>query len=159
MKVNKLKYAIISASIVFAGMTTGWDTLDIDNLNSYDESMVWDNPDLATAYVNNLYTENFNGWDAGADSNSDILTGMPWYLGTITETGDAYKSWRYTEMRHINEDIMRLEGNEAIDKDLRDNLLGQTYFMRAFVIIGWYYIMVVSLILKYHKTKILMIYM
>lgn len=133
MKVNKLKYAIISASIVFAGMTTGCDTLDIDNLNSYDESMVWDNPDLATAYVNNLYTENFNGWDAGADSNSDILTGMPWYLGTITETGDAYKSWRYTEMRHINEAIMRLEGNEAIDKDLRDNLLGQTYFMRAFV--------------------------
>ena len=83
--------------------------------------------------MNNLYTENFNGWDAGADSNSDILTGMPWYLGTITETGDAYKSWRYTEMRHINEAIMRLEGNEAIDKDLRDNLLGQTYFMRAFV--------------------------
>ncbi len=155
MKVNKLKYAIISASIVFAGMTTGCDTLDIDNLNSYDESMVWDNPDLATAYVNNLYTENFNGWDAGADSNSDILTGIPWYLGTITETGDSYKSWRYTEMRHINEAIMRLEGNEAIDKDLRDNLLGQTYFMRAFV----YYIMVVSLILKYHKTKILMIYM
>ena len=36
MKVNKLKYAIISASIVFAGMTTGCDTLDIDNLNSYD---------------------------------------------------------------------------------------------------------------------------
>ena len=114
MKVNKLKYAIISASIVFAGMTTGCDTLDIENLNSYDESMVWDNPDLATAYVNNLYTENFDGWDAGADSNSDILTGMPWYLGTITETGGSYKSWRYTEMRHINEAIMRLEGNEVL---------------------------------------------
>lgn len=41
MKMNKIKYAIISAAFVLGGMATGCDTLDIDNLNSYDESMVW----------------------------------------------------------------------------------------------------------------------
>ena len=56
MKMNKIKYAIISAAFVLGGMATGCDTLDIDNLNSYDESMVWDDVNLATAYVNNLYS-------------------------------------------------------------------------------------------------------
>ena len=133
MKVNKFKYVIVGALFALGGMTTGCDTLDIKNLESYDESMVWNDVNLASAYVNNLYAENFNGWDSGADGNSDILTGMPWYLGTITETGGSYKSWRYVAIRHINEAILRLEGNELIDKDVRDNLLGQTYFMRAFV--------------------------
>jgi hypothetical protein len=59
MKMNKIKYAIISAAFVLGGMATGCDTLDIDNLNSYDESMVWDDVNLATAYVNNLYSECF----------------------------------------------------------------------------------------------------
>lgn len=92
MKMNKIKYAIISAAFVLGGMATGCDTLDIDNLNSYDESMVWDDVNLATAYVNNLYSECFGNWSAGADNNSEQVTGIPWYLGTITETGGAYKS-------------------------------------------------------------------
>ena len=133
MKINKFKYVIVGTLFALGGMTTGCDTLDIKNLESYDESMVWNDVNLASAYVNNLYAENFSGWDSGADSNSDILTGMPWYLGTITETGGSYKNWKYTQVRHINEAIVRLEGNEFIDKDVRDNLLGQTYFMRAFV--------------------------
>lgn len=59
MKMKKIKYAIISTVLVLGGMVTGCDTLDIDNLNSYDESMVWDDASLATAYVNNLYSECF----------------------------------------------------------------------------------------------------
>ena len=109
MKMNKIKYAIISAAFVLGGMATGCDTLDIDNLNSYDESMVWDDVNLATAYVNNLYSECFGNWSAGADNNSEQVTGIPWYLGTITETGGAYKKWNYTTIRHINEAIKRLE--------------------------------------------------
>ena len=49
MKMKKIKYAIISTVLVLGGMVTGCDTLDIDNLNSYDESMVWDDASLATA--------------------------------------------------------------------------------------------------------------
>lgn len=56
MKMKKIKYAVISAAFVLGGMTTSCDTLDIENLNSYDESMVWHDANLATAYVNNLYS-------------------------------------------------------------------------------------------------------
>ena len=131
MKMNKIKYAIISAAFVLGGMATGCDTLDIDNLNSYDESMVWDDVNLATAYVNNLYSECFGNWSAGADNNSEQVTGIPWYLGTITETGGAYKKWNYTTIRHINEAIKRLEEG-VLDSKTANGLLGQAYFMRAY---------------------------
>lgn len=138
MKMNKIKYAVISAVFVLAGMLTGCDTLDIENLNSYDESMVWHDASLATAYVNNLYSECFGNWSSGADSNSEQVTGIPWYLGTITETGGAYKKWDYTTIRHINEAIKRLEEG-SLDSKTADGLLGQAYFMRAYT----YYWMVI----------------
>lgn len=137
MKLNKF-FAIASAVLVWGGLTTSCDTLDIDNLESYDESMVWGDLNLATAYVNNLYAETFGNWSYSADSNSEQLTGMPWKLGTITETGGDYKKWTYTEVRHINEGIKRLENSTELDKEKASNLLGQAYFMRAYT----YYFMV-----------------
>lgn len=132
MKMKKIKYGIIGTVLVLGGMMTSCDTLDIDNLNSYDESMVWNDVNLATAYVNNLYTECFGNWNAGADNNSEQVTGIPWYLGTITETGGAYKSWNYTAIRHINEAIKRLEEGQ-LDSETANSLLGQAYFMRAYM--------------------------
>lgn len=133
MKLNKFKYVVVGAYFAVGGMTTSCDTLDIDNLETYDESMVWHDANLASAYVNNLYAECFTNWSVSADGNSDILTGMPWYLGTITETGSSYKKWTYTEIRHINEAIKRLEASTELDKSLANNLLGQAYFMRAYM--------------------------
>lgn len=133
MKLNKFKYVVLGAFFAVGGMTTSCDTLDIDNLETYDESMVWHDANLASAYVNNLYAECFTNWSVSADGNSDILTGMPWYLGTITETGSSYKKWTYTEIRHINEAIKRLEASTELDKSLANNLLGQAYFMRAYM--------------------------
>lgn len=133
MKLNKFKYVVVSAFFAVGGMTTSCDTLDIDNLETYDESMVWHDANLASAYVNNLYAECFTNWSVSVDGNSDILTGMPWYLGTITETGSSYKKWTYTEIRHINEAIKRLEASTELDKSLANNLLGQAYFMRAYM--------------------------
>lgn len=133
MKLNKFKYVVVGAFFAVGGITTSCDTLDIDNLETYDESMVWHDANLASAYVNNLYAECFTNWSESADGNSDILTGMPWYLGTITETGSSYKKWTYTEIRHINEAIKRLEASTELDKSLANNLLGQAYFMRAYM--------------------------
>ncbi len=132
MKMKKIKYGIIGTVLVLGGMMSSCDTLDIDNLNSYDESMVWNDVNLATAYVNNLYTECFGNWNAGADNNSEQVTGMTWYLGTITETGGSYKSWDYTAIRHINEAIKRLEEGQ-LDSETANSLLGQAYFMRAYM--------------------------
>lgn len=132
MKMKKAKYLILCVA-AWGGMMTGCNTLDIDNLTSYDETMVWTDINLATAYVNNLYAECFTNWDAGADQNSEQLSGMPFYLGTITITGDGYKKWTYKEVRHINVAIQKLEEGNIEDNEAVTFLLGQAYFMRAYM--------------------------
>ena len=95
--------------------------------------------------MNNLYSECFGNWSAGADTNSEQVTGIPWYLGTITETGGAYKKWNYTTIRHINEAIKRLEEGVLIAKRLMA-CWARLISCVPIHIIGWFCIMVVSLI-------------
>ena len=132
MKIKDMKYAILCTVAALGGITSSCNTLDIDNLNSYDETVVWTDANLATAYVNNLYAECFGNWNSGADSNSEQLSGIPFYMGTITITGGSYKKWTYNEIRHINVAIQKLEAG-TIDKAPADPLLGQVYFMRAYM--------------------------
>lgn len=130
---NKIKYTLASAAIAVGALLSGCDSLDIKNMTSYDEETVWSNANLTEAYVNNLYTKCFGSWSAGADNTSEQITGIPFYMGTVTMTGGSYKRWTYTEMRQINEAIVRLENNEVLDKDTRDRLLGESLFMRAYM--------------------------
>ena len=136
MKKNKIRYSLFVAATALCFLSTSCNSLDIDNLESYDESRVWKDVNLTTAYVNNLYSECFTNWDSSADANSDEISGMPWYAGTITETGGSYKCWKYTEIRHINEAISRIEKAQkegSLDSKVANNLLGQVYFMRAYM--------------------------
>jgi hypothetical protein len=128
----------VMGMVVLCIFLSGCNSLDITNRESYDESMVWNDSNLATAYVNNLYAECFPNWSAGADQNSDELQGIPWKLSYITESGSAYKRWTYSEIRDINEAILRLEEGD-LDEDVSNGLLGQVYFMRAYM----YYWMVI----------------
>lgn len=132
IKINKIKYAVLCVAALLGGATTSCNTLDIDNLNSYDESIVWTDVNLATAYVNNLYAECFGNWNSGADQNSEQLSGIPFYLGTITITGESYKKWTYKEIRHINVAIQKLEAG-TIEEETANALLGEAYFMRAYM--------------------------
>lgn len=138
MKLKEIKYTVLCAAVALSGFTTSCNTLDIDNLTSYDETMVWTDVNLATAYVNNLYAECFGNWDSAADQNSEQLSGIPFYLGTITITGEGYKKWTYKEIRHINVAIQKLEEG-MMDEATAHSLLGQAYFMRAYM----YYWMVI----------------
>lgn len=133
MKLNKFKCTVLSAALALAAMTSGCDTLDIKNLQSYGEDLVWADANMATAFVNNLYAETFPNWTSHTDADSEQLRGVTFYLGLITETGDSYKSWNYTTVRHINEAIQRLEDPACeLKPELAKSLLGQCYFMRAY---------------------------
>ena len=45
-----LKYTLYSAAFAICGMNTGCNPLDIENLSSFTEEVVWSNADLTTAY-------------------------------------------------------------------------------------------------------------
>lgn len=128
------KYTLYSAAFALCGMNTGCDALDIENLSSFNEDVVWANADLTTAYVNNLYPSIFgSGWSSSFDNNSDQITGMTWYLGTITESGSTMKVWSYTTIRKVNEAIKQLNATTQLTESVKNQMLGECHFMRAYL--------------------------
>ncbi len=63
MKLNKLKDSLVGLAIVL--FFNGCNSLDISNLWNYDAELVWNDDNLATAYVTDLYGDIFKGWDTG----------------------------------------------------------------------------------------------
>ena len=129
-KMNKIKYIFLSA---FAALIlNSCDSLDIENTTSYDANLVWNDDALATAYVTNLYANVFDNWSCSADYASEQVHGMPFYDTSITLTSGNFKKFDYTTIRLINEAIVKIEAG-GLDQSVKDELLGQVYFMRAYV--------------------------
>ena len=122
---KNLKYIFLSS--IAALTLAGCNSLDIENTTSYDADLVWQDKNLSTAYVTNLYMQVFPNWDSSIDRNSEQMSGMPFYEGTITLTSSTYKKWDYTNIRLINEAIQELE-NGTLDATTKNSLLGQVYF-------------------------------
>ncbi len=132
-----MTHLIKTISLTFLLAATGMsfpscDTLDIENLTDYDVNSVWSDEKLASAYVTHLYANVFGNWSYGADQNSEQLSGIPFYEGTITLVGGSYKMWTYSLVRQINEAIQELE-KDQLSESAKNKLLGQVYFMRAYV--------------------------
>lgn len=108
------------------------DVLDIEDLNSLDESKVWNDPNLVNAYITNLYPL-FGNWSAGADANSDQLIGIAFPLDAVTVNNAAYKVWDYTTIRKINTAIQKVNESTGLSKDVKNSVLSQALFMRAYM--------------------------
>lgn len=100
MTLNKLKDSLVGLAIVL--FFNGCNSLDISNLWNYDAELVWNDDNLATAYVTDLYGDIFKGWDTGADNTAEQQTGIPFMLSTITTSGSGYKRWNYTNIHLVN---------------------------------------------------------
>ena len=108
------------------------DVLDIEDLNSLDESKVWNDPNLVNSYITNLYPL-FGNWSAGADANSDQLIGIAFPLDAVTVNNAAYKVWDYTTIRKINTAIQKVNESTGLGKDVKNSVLSQALFMRAYM--------------------------
>jgi hypothetical protein len=108
------------------------NVLDIEDLNSLDESKVWNDPNLVNAYITNLYPM-FGNWNASADANSEQLMGISFPLDAITVNNAAYKSWDYTTIRRINTAIQKVTESAGLNADVKNAVLGQALFMRAYM--------------------------
>lgn len=106
------------------------DVLDIDDINNYSPDLVWNDENLANAYMANLY-QMFGNWSAGADQTSQQLAGIHWYDNRINTTNGEYKNWNYTRIRQINQAIVDVEAG-SLPQEVKDNIIGQALFMRAY---------------------------
>ena len=129
MKLNKIKQ--LSIGLVTILLVNGCNSLDISNLWNYDADLVWNDDNLATAYVTDLYGDIFSGWSTSADNTAEQQTGIPFMLSTITTSGSGYKRWNYTNIRNINLGLEYLaEG--GCTESVKNSLTGQMLFMRAY---------------------------
>lgn len=129
MKRNKLIQAIVGLLTIF--LVNGCDSLDIPNLWNYDSESVWNDDNLASAYVTDLYGDIFSGWSTSADYTSEQQTGIAFSLDAVTISGSGFKRWNYTTIRNINDGIENLAGGTC-SESVKNSLTGQMLFMRAY---------------------------
>ncbi|WP_186756929.1 RagB/SusD family nutrient uptake outer membrane protein [Echinicola salinicaeni] len=106
------------------------EILDIEDINNYNPEDVWNDENLANAYMANLYGM-FGNWSSGADRTSQQIAGIVWYEDRITISNGNYKNWNYNRIRLINQAIVDVQSGTLSD-EVKDNILGQAYFMRAY---------------------------
>ncbi|SDM09500.1 Starch-binding associating with outer membrane [Catalinimonas alkaloidigena] len=101
---------------------------DLDGLNE----QVWEDPELATLYLNRLYGEILPGF-GGMASMSDETDGATTYMyGRLTTSGAGIALLNdYTKIRNLN--TLFVEMDRAPDYEEKGLIEGQAYFLRAWV--------------------------
>lgn len=150
MKNIKLKYIII---ILMGYLLCNCEkVLDKSDLNSVSEDALWNDDELADAYIAGIYDRNLPTWNRGISDRSDESNGGDAYMyGQLTES--SVNTWRYSEIRGINILLANI-GKGTVSAPVKNKLKGEAYFFRAWT----YFVMVrdyggVPLILEPQKLS------
>ena len=105
--------------------------LDIENVSAFNPNKVWNDAQLAQAYLNNIYPNVFGGWPVNNGGNADELFGN---LGVdaVTANNTSFKRWPYATVRNINVLLSEIDKG-GLSATAKDPIKGQAYFMRAFL--------------------------
>lgn len=106
------------------------DVLDVEDISNYNPELVWNDANLANAYMANLYPM-FGNWNPGADAFSQQLAGINFYADRITITNGEFKLWDYSRIRLINQAIVDVQKGSLPDA-VKANITAQALFMRAY---------------------------
>jgi hypothetical protein len=126
--------------------------LDKKDLSSVNQQDVWNDLDLATAYVNRIYAQDLPEWSTTWSNYSDESGGGGDHMyGQLTENSVDY--WPYDHLRDINVLLANIDQG-SLSSANKELLKGQAYFFRAWL----YFQMViryggVPLILKPEKLS------
>ncbi len=125
------KYLIITSCLV-ASFFLSCDSLDLENLGSYDADKVWNDEKLAKADIAHIYSSVFPVWNTGADAIGGQQSGIYFDDSYISITSDIFKKWSYTNVRLVNEAITYMEAGN-IPENVKRPLIGECLFMRAYL--------------------------
>lgn len=148
----KNKNILFGASFfVMMAMTTACDPLGIEPTTKVDEERFWENAQLARSYVNSFYL-----WSSAA--SGDTFQSEQWSdncQGNYEQDWDTYRQERFTKrmydemntiscfsapwsssyanIRTVNLGIEKITSSPAIQEELRNQLLAECHFFRAFL--------------------------
>ena len=127
---KKLIFALFSLCLLGACE----DILDIEDIDNYNPELVWNDENLANAYLANLYPM-FGNWNPDADVFSQQVDGIPFYPDRVTISNGDFKNWNYGRIRLINQAIVDVSAG-SLGQEVKDNITGQALFMRAYTYFG-----------------------
>lgn len=107
------------------------DVLDIDDLNTYNPEQVWNDENLAKAYIANIYPI-FGNWETTADANSMQIMGIYFYPNRVTISNGEMKNWDFSNIRLINQALQDIESGD-LSSEVKDMITGEALFMRAYL--------------------------
>ena len=152
MKLKIYRFIMVGVFLIsLLGISTACDPLGIEPTTQVDEDRFWTNPQLARSYVNSYYfwTQSASGdtfqseqWSDNAQGNAeqdwntyrqesfnkrqyDENSGI---IGFTAPWTDAYK-----KVYNVNLGIEKINSSSAISENLKNQLLAESYFFRAFV--------------------------
>lgn len=104
--------------------------LNLSNPNAYNPGQIWDDQNLANAFLTDLYASTMPNWPVNQGSNDDESAGI---LGpnAVTPTNGAFQYWPYSTIRGINILLTSIDGG-TLPLNVREAMKGQAYFLRAF---------------------------
>ncbi len=106
------------------------DVLDKQDLTAVNETDVWNDIQLATAYISNIYNDNLPDWSSAEASQSDESQGGSSYMyGQLTENSIDY--WPYSQLREINILLKNIDEGTLLQED-KNKLKGEALFFRAY---------------------------
>lgn len=124
---KRLTYILLTLVGTFSSCN---QVLDIDDLNNYNPDLVWNDANLANAYMAGIYPM-FGNWSPNADNLSEQLVGIAFYPTRVTISNGEFKNWNYNRIRLINQAIVDVN-NGTLEQEVKDNIIGQALFMRAY---------------------------
>ncbi len=137
MNFSKYRTFFAAITLVAVFLSGCSRVLDKPDLSAIPEAAVWNDVNLATAYVNQLYVENLPGWPTNKSSESDEAGGSDNIMhGQLTINSIDY--WPYNFIRNINI-LLRDVGSGSLTQGQQNILRGQALFMRA-----WQYFQLVN---------------
>lgn len=125
MKQYKL-FVMLAALIMTIGCRK---VLDKTNLEAIDQNEIWNDLDLATAAINNVYAQSLPGWSTEyADYSEESDGGGSFMYGQLTENSVNY--WPYGQLRDINVVLANIDKGTLKDAD-KKRIKGEAFFFRA----------------------------
>ncbi|WP_316793661.1 RagB/SusD family nutrient uptake outer membrane protein [Pedobacter frigoris] len=143
---KSMQIVVVGFLVVLLGLQGCKKVLDKKDLSAVPEDLVWNNVDLSTQFLNNIYLNTLSGWPSPTDHNSDEAGGGFAMYGQLTINSVNY--WPYATIRSVNLLLQEVPGTNYPQAD-KDRLKGQALFLRA-----WLYFQLVS---RYGGVPILLV--
>ena len=131
--IKNIYISLIMAVVLFPSCES---VLDVENLTAINPGDVWNNPEMANAYLTNLYAAVMLPMSMNDGRDTDEAASL--YDGAMrvflagTATIDSWDTWHYTNIRNINFIFESVDKGNMPDEDKRV-IKGQAYFFRAWL--------------------------